>query len=120
MRCLSTSNFKSPEEPTSGLVPREIHYGIGWVRGYEIDYKICGIVTRVLCVTNARDVMHYRSHGVIGIGGNSTGKEFMLKLMRSLNVSSSLSLFFGSYFTELTVGGINEEYVKAGSELVYF
>jgi hypothetical protein len=69
-------------------------------------------------VTNARDVMHYRSHGVIGIGGNSTGKEFMLKLMHSLNVSSSLSLFFGSYFTELTVGGLNEEYVKPGSQLV--
>lgn len=44
----------------------------------------------------------------------------MLKLMRTLNVSSSLSLFFGSYFTELTIGGLNEEYVKAGSELVYF
>lgn len=90
------------------------------MKGYEIDYKICGIVTRVLCVTNARDVMHYRSHGVIGIGGNSTGKEFMLKLMKSLNVSNAISLFFGTYFTELTVGGLNEEYVKEGSELDFF
>lgn len=64
--------------------------------------------------------MHYRSHGVIGIGGNSTGKEFMMKLMKSLNVSNTISLFFGTYFTELTVGGLNEEYVKEGSQLDYF
>jgi hypothetical protein len=27
---------------------------VGWVKGYEVDYKICGILTRVLCVINVR------------------------------------------------------------------
>jgi hypothetical protein len=39
-----------------------------------MDYKLCGIMTRILCVTTARDILHYGSDGVIGIGGNSTGK----------------------------------------------
>ena len=77
-------------------------------------------MTRILCVTQANDIMHYKSHGVIGIGGNSTGKDFLIKLMKLLDTNNTISLFYGTYFTELTVGGINRDYLKYGGALTYF
>lgn len=81
------------------------------MKGYEVDYKLCGIDTKILCVTSSRDIESFASHGVLGIGGNLTGNQFLKHIIRKLNMSQSISLFFGSYFSELTIGGLNYDYL---------
>ena len=81
------------------LKEKEIQYGVGWVKGYEVDYKLCGIETKILCVTSSRDIESFASHGVLGIGGNYTGNKFLSDIIRKHNMSQSISLFFGTYFS---------------------
>lgn len=115
VKCLPDKIVRNSFEESPGkwvlLKEKEIQYGIGWVKGYEVDYKVCGIATRILCVTSSRDIESFYSHGVLGIGGNSTGNQFLSQMIAKLNVSQSVSLFFGSYFSELTIGGMNYDYI---------
>jgi hypothetical protein len=60
---------------------QQVSYFRGSVRGDFTYLNTCFGPSRVLCVKEAQDLSAIESHGIMGIRGNSSGRQFLDRML---------------------------------------
>ena len=99
--------------PHIGSKGQSVQYFRGSVRGDFVYFKSCLGTNKIICVKESDNMQNIQSHGILGLRGNSTGRNFIKNMLEQYQVGiHSVGIYYGLNEGRVFLGGCPEHFKK--------